>query len=67
MAHVTVPVSAAYKGPNKKDKKAIAAAATRRTMENASTAKTDLEAEPRTSCRTDSGASRAHATSRTTS
>eukprot|EP00965_Chrysotila_dentata_P125388 4145605-Pleurochrysis_carterae.AAC.1 len=27
MAHVAVPVSAAYKGPSKRDKKAIAAAA----------------------------------------
>eukprot|EP00965_Chrysotila_dentata_P077865 2568463-Pleurochrysis_carterae.AAC.1 len=39
MVHVAVPVSAAYKTPNKKGKKAIAAAATARKKENACTAK----------------------------
>eukprot|EP00965_Chrysotila_dentata_P031475 1049500-Pleurochrysis_carterae.AAC.1 len=67
MAHVAVPVSAAYKGPNKKDKQAIAKAATARKMENAGTAKGGPRGGapyelPNGQC----GAPRALATSRTT-
>eukprot|EP00965_Chrysotila_dentata_P034085 1135214-Pleurochrysis_carterae.AAC.3 len=39
MAHVVVPVSAAYKGQNKKDEKAVAAAAMARKSEHTGTAK----------------------------
>eukprot|EP00965_Chrysotila_dentata_P086831 2865625-Pleurochrysis_carterae.AAC.1 len=39
MAHVAVPVLAAYKGPYKKDKKAIAAAAMARKTEHTGAAK----------------------------